>query len=66
MSLIRPATPADGPGLWQVRDAVSETTLTPGRVGNGELRASITTTGPWGSDEVRYERPNTATALDGQ
>jgi GNAT superfamily N-acetyltransferase len=42
---IRLATPADLPGLWAVRYAVRENTLTPGRITDAELIASITTTG---------------------
>lgn len=38
---LRPAVAADLPGLWDVRYAVTENTLTPGRISDEELRASI-------------------------
>ena len=38
---LRPATRADMPALWDVRYAVTENTLTPGRIGDEELRRSI-------------------------
>jgi len=38
---VRPATRQDMPGLWEVRYAVTENTLTPGRILDEELRASI-------------------------
>lgn len=38
---LRPAVAADLPGLWDVRYAVAENTLTPGRISDEELRASI-------------------------
>ena len=38
---IRPATRADMTALWEVRYAVRENTLTPGRIGDEELLRSI-------------------------
>jgi GNAT superfamily N-acetyltransferase len=38
---IRPATRHDMPGLWEVRYAVRENTLTPGRITDEELRRNI-------------------------
>lgn len=38
---IRPATRADMPALWEVRYAVRENTLTPGRISDEELLRSI-------------------------
>jgi len=42
---VRPATRADMPSLWEVRYAVRENTLTPGRIGDEELLRSIETEG---------------------
>lgn len=42
---LRPAVATDLPGLWDVRYAVAENTLTPGRISDEELRASIEETG---------------------
>jgi GNAT superfamily N-acetyltransferase len=38
---IRPANRQDMPGLWEVRYAVRENTLTPGRIPDEELRRNI-------------------------
>lgn len=38
---LRQALVGDMPGLWEVRYAVTENTLTPGRIPDEELRASI-------------------------
>lgn len=38
---LRQAVVGDMPGLWEVRYAVTENTLTPGRISDEELRASI-------------------------
>jgi len=43
--LLRQATRADAPGLWRVRYAVTENTLTPGRIGDAELFDQIERTG---------------------
>lgn len=37
MPSIRPATPLDLPGIWEVRYAVTENTLTPGRISDQEV-----------------------------
>ncbi len=42
---LRQAVVDDMPGLWEVRYAVTENTLTPGRILDEELRASIEETG---------------------
>lgn len=42
---VREAVATDMPGLWEVRYAVTENTLTPGRITDAELRASIEDTG---------------------
>jgi GNAT superfamily N-acetyltransferase len=42
---VRQAVAADSAGIWQVRYAVTENTLTPGRISNIELLESIETTG---------------------
>ncbi len=42
---LRQATRADGAGLWRVRYAVRENTLTPGRIGDDELFDQIERTG---------------------
>lgn len=39
--IIRPTTRDDLPGLWEVRYAVTENTLTPGRISDAELRRAI-------------------------
>ena len=39
--MLRPAVVEDMPGLWEVRYSVTENTLTPGRISDEELRASI-------------------------
>jgi GNAT superfamily N-acetyltransferase len=44
-SLLRRATRADLPGIWRVRYAVRENTLTPGRIGDDEVIAQIEDTG---------------------
>ncbi|MBL8309532.1 MAG: GNAT family N-acetyltransferase [Burkholderiales bacterium] len=38
---MRHATAADIPGIWQVRYSVTENTLTPGRISDEAIRASI-------------------------
>jgi GNAT superfamily N-acetyltransferase len=43
--ILGEATAADMPGLWEVRYAVTENTLTLGRISDEELRASIEDTG---------------------
>ena len=45
MPTLRQATPADMPGIWEVRYSVTENTLTPGRISNEELRAALEDTG---------------------
>lgn len=40
-TLIRPATAHDVDGIWEVRYAVKENTLTPGRISNDELLRSL-------------------------
>jgi GNAT superfamily N-acetyltransferase len=42
---LRQAVAADLPGIWEVRYAVTENTLTPGRIGDEEVRAAIEDTG---------------------
>lgn len=42
---LRRAVVADMPGLWDVRYAVTENTLTPGRISDEELRTSIEESG---------------------
>jgi GNAT superfamily N-acetyltransferase len=42
---LRQATRADAAGLWRVRYAVRENTLTPGRIGDAELFDQIERTG---------------------
>jgi len=42
---LRQATRADAPGLWRVRYAVTENTLTPGRIGDEQLFDQIERTG---------------------
>lgn len=42
---IREATPADIPALWDVRYAVRENTLTPGRLSDEDVRREIEDTG---------------------
>lgn len=37
MSSLRPALPADLPGIWAVRYAVTENTLAPGRISDAEV-----------------------------
>jgi GNAT superfamily N-acetyltransferase len=44
-SLLRQATRGDAAGLWRVRYAVQENTLTPGRIGDEELFREIEETG---------------------
>jgi GNAT superfamily N-acetyltransferase len=44
-SLLRQAGRADAPGLWRVRYAVTENTLTPGRIDDAELFDQIERTG---------------------
>jgi GNAT superfamily N-acetyltransferase len=44
-SQLRQATAADIPGIWEVRYAVTENTLTPGRISDEEVRKSIEDTG---------------------
>ena len=44
-ALLRQATRADRAGLWRVRYAVQENTLTPGRIGDDELFDQIERTG---------------------
>ncbi len=39
--IIRPATADDMPGIWQVRYAVLENTLEPGRISDDELLRSL-------------------------
>ena len=39
--IVRAAVRSDMPGLWEVRYAVTENTLTPGRISDEELRRSI-------------------------
>jgi GNAT superfamily N-acetyltransferase len=39
--IVRPATRDDMPGIWEVRYAVVENTLTPGRISDAELRRSL-------------------------
>ena len=36
-AILRQAVRADAPGIWRVRYAVTENTLTPGRIGDEEL-----------------------------
>jgi GNAT superfamily N-acetyltransferase len=43
--LVRPARASDLPELWRVRYAVTENTLTPGRISDATLRASLEETG---------------------
>lgn len=40
-TVIRPAGRDDIPGIWEVRYAVTENTLTPGRIRDEEVRRSI-------------------------
>lgn len=42
---LRPATRRDLPGLWDVRYAVAENTLTPGRISDEELLRAIESEG---------------------
>jgi GNAT superfamily N-acetyltransferase len=42
---LRQATAVDIPGIWEVRYSVTENTLTPGRISDEEVRASIENTG---------------------
>lgn len=44
-SILRRAVAADIPGLWEVRYAVTENTLTPGTISDDEVRAAIEDTG---------------------
>ncbi len=44
-TILRQATRADSAGLWRVRYAVRENTLTPGRIGEDELFDQIERTG---------------------
>jgi len=44
-TILRQAARADAPGLWRVRYAVTENTLTPGRIGDDELFDQIERTG---------------------
>jgi GNAT superfamily N-acetyltransferase len=44
-STLRQATAADIPGMWEVRYAVTENTLTPGRLSDEQFRAAIEDTG---------------------
>ena len=44
-AILRQATRADAAGLWRVRYAVTENTLTPGRIGEDELFDQIERTG---------------------
>jgi GNAT superfamily N-acetyltransferase len=44
-TLLRPAIAADIPGIWEVRYSVTENTLTPGRISDEDVRASIEDTG---------------------
>lgn len=45
MPTLRQATPADMPGIWEVRYSVTENTLAPGRISDEELKASLQDTG---------------------
>lgn len=45
MPTLRQATPADMPGIWEVRYSVTENTLAPGRISDEELRAALQDTG---------------------
>ncbi len=45
MPALRQATPADMPGIWEVRYSVTENTLAPGRISDEELRAALQDTG---------------------
>ena len=38
---LRQAVAADIPGIWEVRYAVTENTLTPGRISDEDVRAAI-------------------------
>ncbi len=42
---LRQAVAADIPGIWEVRYAVTENTLTPGRIGDEDVRVAIEGTG---------------------
>lgn len=42
---LRQAVAADIPGIWEVRYAVTENTLTPGRIGDEDVRVAIEDTG---------------------
>jgi GNAT superfamily N-acetyltransferase len=42
---LRQALPNDIPGIWHVRYAVTENTLTPGRISDEELRLAMVDTG---------------------
>jgi GNAT superfamily N-acetyltransferase len=44
-TVLRQATRADLPGIWQVRYAVAENTLAPGRIEDGAVVAQLETTG---------------------
>jgi GNAT superfamily N-acetyltransferase len=44
-SILRQAIAADIPGLWEVRYAVTENTLTPGAISDEDVRAAIEDTG---------------------
>ena len=44
-AILRQATRDDVAGLWRVRYAVTENTLTPGRIGDDELVDQIERTG---------------------
>lgn len=49
---LRQATRADIPAMWEVRYAVRENTLTPGRISDEEVRAEIEDTGRgWVAEE---------------
>ena len=45
MPRLRQAVVADIPGIWEVRYAVTENTLTPGRISDEEIREAIVDTG---------------------
>jgi GNAT superfamily N-acetyltransferase len=44
-SILRQAIAADLPGIWEVRYAVTENTLTPGVISDEDVRAAIEDTG---------------------
>jgi len=44
-TLLRQATRADVPGIWRVRYAVTENTLTPGRISDHDVRREIEVSG---------------------